>query len=327
MRNRYYSGPVSDHFDGQRFYVPGAPSTDKTFGDIWKWHRQGTRSSWPKAVPALSGVRPEQRTDALTVTHIGHASVLLQWNHHNVLVDPVWSERASPISWLGPRRHNAPGIRLEDLPPIDAILLTHNHYDHLDLRTLRRLVKQHNPSILTPLGNDTLLRRAIADVPVRTGDWWSEHTLSPELQAVVVPAYHWSSRTARDRRMALWGGFVLRTAGTTVYCAGDTGFADGSIFREIASHFPHIDLALLPIGAYDPRWFMQAQHANPNEALEIATILHARAALGIHWGTFQLTDEPWDEPANRFCDDVKQRGWDQRCFLPLQAGSVWRATP
>ena len=327
MRNPYYTGPVSDHFDGQRFYVPGAPPTDKTFRDLWRWHRQGSRSKWPRAIPARSGLRPEQRVESLTVTHIGHASVLLQWQRYNLLVDPVWSERASPLRWLGPRRHNAPGVRLEDLPPIDAILLTHNHYDHFDVRTLRRLIEQHKPVILTPLGNDTVLKKAMTDVQVVTGDWWSEHTILPGLQTSIVPAYHWSSRTARDRRMALWGGFVIRAAGTTVYSAGDTGYADGSIFKEIGSRFPEIDLALLPIGAYDPRWFMRAQHADPDEALKIAEILRVRAALGIHWGTFQLTDEPWEEPALRFADGVRLREWNQESFQPLRAGAVWSAKP
>ena len=325
MRNPYYRGPVSNHFDGNRFYFSGAPSTDKTLRDLLKWHVQGSRSEWPKIVPAFRGVCPEQRVESLTATHIGHASVLLQWGSHNVLVDPVWSERASPLRWIGPRRHNAPGVSLEDLPPIDAILLTHNHYDHLDLPTLRQLVKRHNPCFLTPLGNDSLLRRAIPGVRVTAGDWWSEHALLPKLRVVLVPSYHWSSRSGRDYRMALWGGFVLQAAGTTVYCAGDTGYADGGLFKEIASHFPQIDLALLPIGAYDPRWFMRAQHVDPNEALEIAGCLGARAVLGIHWGTFQLTDEPWDEPGTRFAEGVRQRGLDERCFVPFRAGEVWRA--
>ena len=325
MSNRYYSGPVSDHFNGKRFFVPGASSTDKTLADLWKWHRQGTRSQWPSVVPAVSGVRPETRTEALSVTHIGHASVLLQWHRYNILVDPVWSDRASPVRWLGPRRYNAPGVSFADLPPIDAILLTHNHYDHMDVRTLRKLVKQHRPVVLTLLGNDGLLRNSIAGVCVRAGDWWSEHALLPELDATIVPAYHWSSRSAFDRRMALWGGFVLRAAGTTIYCAGDTGLDDGSIFKEIATRFPNIDLALLPIGAYAPRWFMRAQHANPNDALEITAILNARAALGIHWGTFHLTDEPWGEPAQLFSNGIEQRGWNRYRFLPLQAGDVWCA--
>ena len=169
----------------------------------------------------MTGVRPETRTQALTVTHVGHASVLLQWHQYNILVDPVWSNRVSPLRRFGPRRYNAPGINLEDLPPIYVILLTHNHYDHMDVSTLRTLVMQHKPVLLTPLGNDTLLRKSIAGVHVSAGDWWSEHMLLPELKTSIVPAYHWSSRSASDRRMALWGGFVLRAAGTTVYCAGE----------------------------------------------------------------------------------------------------------
>ena len=326
MRNPYYNGPVSEHFDGKRFYVPGIPSTDKSLGEILKWRLQGSRSPWPKAVPALNGVRPEQRVESLTVTHIGHASLLLQAGNYNILVDPVWSKRASPFRWFGPRRHNAPSVQMDDLPPIDAVLITHNHYDHLDLPTLRELSKRHNPRVLTPLGNDTLLRKAIKGVQVVAGDWWSRHEVLPHLEVTIVPAYHWSSRFGRDTRMALWGGFVLRVGSATVYCAGDTAHADAAIFRDIASRFPQIDLALLPIGAYEPRWFMQAQHADPNEALDIAGCLRARAALGIHWGTFQLTDEPWEEPALRFADGARQRGWDDRRFLPLRAGQLWCAS-
>ena len=323
MRNPYYSGPVSDHFDGSRFYLPGVPTTDKTVGDMLRWHFNSNRSRWPKAVATVSDVCPASRAEDLAVTHIGHASVLLQWGGMNVLVDPVWSTRASPLRWLGPRRHNAPSVRLGDLPPLDAILLTHNHYDHFDVRTLRHLVKQHNPYVVTPLGNETLLRKAIPGVRVTAGDWWSEHMLLPGFRVTIVPAYHWSARFGRDYRMALWGGFILQAAGTTVYCAGDTGYADGHIFAKIASRFRQIDLALLPIGAYAPRWFMSAQHADPNEALQIAEDLGARAALGIHWGTFQLTDEPWEEPALRFSEGVSQRGLDHRSFRAIRPGEVW----
>jgi L-ascorbate metabolism protein UlaG (beta-lactamase superfamily) len=325
MRNPYYDGPLTDHFDGRRFHVPGAPSTDKTFGDMLKWYRQRSGNRWPKPVPTQSRVRPDERSERLTVTHIGHASVLLQCSGYNLLVDPVWSERAGPFRWLGPRRHNAPGIAFEDLPQIDVVLLTHNHYDHLDMRTLQRIVKRHNPYVLVPLGNDTLLKKAIPGVRVTAGDWWSEHSILPELRAVVVPAYHRSSRSGRDYRMALWGGYILRAGETTVYCAGDTGHADGSLFKEIALRYPRVDLALLPIGAYEPRWFMQPQHMNPEEALEVACVLQARAALGIHWGTFHLTDEPREEPALRFTDGVRKLKWDEGHFLPIRPGDVWHA--
>lgn len=299
MSNRYYTGPPTDHFDGERFFHAGLLSSDKRLPEVLRWRLFGKRATWPAAVPARSGVRPSERVDGLRITHVGHASCLLQTAGLNLLLDPVWAERASPFTFLGPRRHNPPAIALADLPPIHAVLLTHNHYDHFDTATLQRLWRAHRPRIITPLGNDAILRKREPKARVETGDWWSTFALSDEVRLTIVPAYHWSARSLGDRRMALWGGFVIETPSGTVYCAGDTAYRDGAIFYEIRDRFGPPAVAILPIGAYAPRWFMATQHLDPEEAVRIANEMGAGRLLGMHWGTFQLTDEPAEEPAAR----------------------------
>ncbi len=190
MRNRYYNGPLTDHFDGTRFFLPRLPPSDRSLWEVLLWKIGGKRVRWPEMVPALTGVRPADRIAGLKVTHIGHASYLLQTGNQNVLVDPMWSERASPLRWTGPRRHNAPAVLLEALPSIDAVLITHNHYDHLDLDTVTQLWKTHQPRIIAPLGNDAVLRSQDPAMRVETGDWWDSFSLSETLRVTIVPAYH-----------------------------------------------------------------------------------------------------------------------------------------
>jgi len=317
-RNPYYTGPVSDHFDGLRFRnVVGEPETDRSLGEVLRWRRAAPNTPWPDSLP-VTPVVPEARVAGLRVTMIGHATLLIQIAGLNILTDPVWSPRASPLAFAGPKRITAPGVTLDALPPIDAILLSHNHYDHLDVATLRTLHARHDPLIVTPLGNDTIVHRHIPAARTAARDWGEHAEIAPGAEAHVVPALHWSSRGISDRRMALWGGFMLRVAGRQVYFAGDTGYGTGAIFRAIHARFGAPDLALLPIGAYDPRWFMAAQHTDPEEAIQIMTDLDARTAIGIHWGTFKLTDEPRDDPALRLATGLAERGIDPARFVALQ---------
>ena len=295
MRNPYWQGPATSNFDGLRFFNPGEPETDRSLRQLlrWQWGRKAAK--WPRQVP-VAPVMPARHVDALRVTVVGHVTTLIQAAGLNVLTDPVWSDRASPVRFAGPKRVTAPAIRFHDLPKIDAVLLSHNHYDHLDLATLKRLHRRDAPLMVTPLGNDTILRKHIPDVRTAVGDWWSRFDLGGQAEVHIVPANHWSSRTGRDRRMALWGGFVLRTPAGSVYFAGDTGYGSGAAFRDIGERLGTCDLALIPIGAYEPRWFMSAQHCDPDEAVRIMLDIGAKKAVGIHWGTFALTDEPRDEP-------------------------------
>ncbi|AOH84721.1 hypothetical protein AWL63_12840 [Sphingomonas panacis] len=322
-RNPYHTGPASDHFDGLRFRnVAGEPETDRSLGDVLRWRRAAPKTIWPDMLP-VTPIVPEPRVAGLSVTMVGHATVLIQIAGLNILTDPVWSPRASPLAFAGPKRITAPGVTLDALPPIDAILLSHNHYDHLDIATLRTLHARHDPLIVTPLGNDTIVHRRIPAARTIALDWGEHTEIAPGAEAHVVPALHWSSRGASDRRMALWGGFMLRVAGRQVYFAGDTGYGTGAIFRAIRARFGAPDLALLPIGAYDPRWFMAAQHTDPEEAIQIMADLDARAAVGIHWGTFKLTDEPRDDPALRLAAGLAARGIAPRRFVALQPAETF----
>ena len=322
MANRYYRGPISDHFDGESFFHPGLPSSDKSFRELLRWRLKGQRSPWPKVLPARSGLQPSSVVQGLRITHIGHATLLVQAAGVNLLVDPVWAERASPFRWIGPRRANPPAVALPDLPPIHAILISHNHYDHLDTATFKALWQTHRPCVLTPLGNETILRNSVPDAKVTSGDWWDTFPLSRELTVTIVPAYHWSSRTLGDRRMALWGGFVIETPLGIVYCAGDTAYRDGAIFREIGKRFNPPRVAVLPIGGYAPRWFMQSQHADPREAMQIAADCGARELLGIHWGTFPLTDEPPAEP-EQLLQTAAMTGAASVPAAAFRPGDVW----
>ncbi|HEX5658990.1 MAG TPA: MBL fold metallo-hydrolase, partial [Polyangiales bacterium] len=206
----------------------------------------------------------------------------------NVLTDPIWSERSSPFRWIGPKRVRPPGIRFEDLPPIDLVVVSHDHYDHCDLPTLKRLADTFRPQFLVPLNIAPLLRDAGIHA-VQERDWWQSITYAQGKRAWVVPAQHFAARGPFDRDERLWGGFVFETSGGPVYFAGDTAMSDH--FAQIHTRFGPMRLAVLPIGAYEPRWFMEPVHVDPQEALAAHHTLHARHSVGMHFGTFHLADE------------------------------------
>ncbi len=324
MANPYYHGPPSDHFDGERFYNPGQPASDRSLAEIIRWKRQGSAARWPRKVGVVPA-RPDARVASLRITMVGHATLLIQAAGQNFLTDPVWSRRASPLRWAGPLRVAAPGIAFDDLPPIDAVLLSHNHYDHLDLATLARLHARDRPLIVTPLGNDVIVRARLPDARLVAGDWGAEFDIGQGATVTIVPANHWSSRSLSDRRMALWGGFMLRSLAGLIYFAADTGYAGGTIFRDMRGRFGPPDVALIPIGAYAPRWFMAQQHCNPDEAVRIMLDLEARQAIGIHWGTFQLTDEPREEPPALLAAALAKRGLEPTRFVAGVPGNSYPA--
>ncbi len=326
-KNPYYTGPVSDHFDGVKFFSPGrANFAEKSRTDLLKWQFGGGKVGWPSAFPSAYSDKPPARVDSgLRVTLVGHASYLIQTGGLNLLMDPVWSDRASPVSFAGPRRVNAPGIALVDLPKIDAVLLTHNHYDHMDVATISALAKAYAPKIIVPLGNDTILRSADGDLAplLSVQDWGDSVALSNRVTVTMEPTLHWSARGMGDRFMALWGNFVIESPAGCIYACGDTGYDEQSIFPRMKAKYGGFRLALLPIGAYEPRWFMKEQHMNPDEAVKVFQELGAEAAIGHHWGTFNLTNEGVDEPRTALELALAEARVDPTLFRAFQPGQVW----
>ena len=325
--NRYYSGPRSDHFDGRLFFNPGQDRPGQgrkghSLRDVWHWKRTAKPAKWPRHVPLAPAV-PEARVEGIRITMVGHASVLVQVAGLNILTDPVWSKRASPFRFIGPRRVTPPGIAFNALPPIHAVLISHNHYDHLDITTLKRLQAAHAPLIVAPLGNDTIIRKAVPDAHVQTRDWGESVDIGHGATVTLTPANHWSARGLRDRRMALWAGFWLHTPKGQIGFAGDTGYGDGTLFRDLRARYGAPDIALIPIGAYEPRSFMATQHVNPMEAVRIFSDIGARDALGIHWGTFQLTDEARTAPCADLHAALLAAGIAPARFVPAEPGGVY----
>jgi L-ascorbate metabolism protein UlaG (beta-lactamase superfamily) len=323
--NRYYQGPASDHFDGRTFFNPdGTPP--RQFADLLRWQFGGGRVSWPNGWPSpFPQAKPERRVEgsSLRLTMVGHATMLIQTAGLNILIDPVWSERVSPLSFAGPKRVNPPGIAFSDLPPIDLVLVSHNHYDHLDTATLGRLRQVHDPLVVTPLGNDAIIKAAVPGMRVEARDWGEGVALGDATRIHLEPAHHWSARGLGDRLMALWAAFVIETPAGSIYYAGDTGFHGGRNYRAAAQKYGSFRLALLPVGAYEPRWFMEPQHQNPAEAVQGFRLCNAAFAGGCHWGTFQLTNEGIDEPREALFAELDAQGVPRERFRPLLPGEVW----
>lgn len=249
----------------------------------------------------------------IVITFIGHATFLIQTPEQTVLTDPVFADHAGPFGALGPRRVRRPGIAFDRLPPVSLILLSHNHYDHCDVRALRALARRDHSTVLTPLGNGRLLR-SVGFRRVEELDWWDE-SKTAALPVTLTPAHHFSARTPFDRNRALWGGFVVTIGGRRVYFAGDTAYT--TVFAEIYKRYGGVDLALLPIGAYEPRWFMQSIHMNPPEAVQAHLDLHAKASVAMHFGTFQLTPEGIDEPVQALAEARARLGIASHDFRTL----------
>ncbi len=325
-RNPYYSGPVTDHFDGVQFHSPGG-SPLQGIGRLLQWHLAGGKESWPETYPAPRQVKPAPRITGskFAVTFVGHASYLLQTGGLNILIDPVWSERAGPMNLLGPKRVTPAGIRFDDLPDIDAVLITHNHYDHLDIATLQRLNTRHHPRFITALGNDTIIRSAAPDARAEAFDWGRHAQLSDTVSVHLEPCNHWSARGLLDRRMALWAAFIIKTPAGNIYHIGDTGFGDGLVFRAAREKHGPFRLAHIPIGAYEPRWFMSEQHVNPEEAVAIFQASGAAAAIGHHWGAFRLADEGIERPLEALRSALEKSGIDPQRFRGFRPGEVFEA--
>lgn len=323
--NPYYQGDMSDHFDGVRFFVPEQVGQKKT-RDLLKWQMSGKKQKWPKAIENRAWPTPSRRRNGgdFSVTYIGHATMLIQVGGLNIITDPFFSDRASPFRFAGPRRVRKPGIALEALPPVDYVLLSHNHFDHLDIAALAKLHDHFEPMIITPLGNGAIVNRSGRTHQIAEADWGDRISLNNEVKVTLAPARHWSRRGLRDTNFALWCAFVLETPFGLIYFAGDTGYGDGSHFRQVREQFGDVRLALLPIGAYEPRWFMKAQHMNPQDAVKAHIDLGAQESIAIHHGTIQLTDEGIDQPVLDLRKALKASALDPSRFLVLDCGEEKR---
>jgi L-ascorbate metabolism protein UlaG (beta-lactamase superfamily) len=327
-RSHYYDGPVSDHFDGVRFFDPEG-AAPRSRADLLRWmigsRWGGTRAKWPAWAPSPYVDHPPARFDGASwrICYVGHASWLVQIAGLNLLLDPVWSQRASPFRRFGPKRVNDPGIAFSDLPPIDLVLVSHAHYDHLDLLTLSRLATAHHSRVITPLGNDTIMRNYDPSIAAEGCDWHQRMEIAPGLAVTSVPTRHWSARNLSDRNMSLWASFVIEAPGGSIYFVGDSGYGDGAYFRRTRDRYGPLKLAILPIGAYEPRWFMRDQHMDPAEAVQALLDCGAETALASHYGTFQLTDEAIDSPLLALHDALKAADVPTARFRALRPGQAY----
>ncbi|MEH2473211.1 L-ascorbate metabolism protein UlaG (beta-lactamase superfamily) [Nitrobacteraceae bacterium AZCC 2161] len=320
-----YDGPASDHFNGTHFFDPdGAPP--KKLSEVLRWQFGGgrQRATWPKWAPSPHADTPPPRVDGdkVRLSFVGHVSWLIQTAGQNILIDPVWSDRASPLKFAGPRRVNDPGIAFEALPRIDTVLVSHGHYDHLDVATLSRLAGKFSPRVITPLGNDKTMRKADRTIRAEAFDWHDRADLGGGLAVTLVPTRHWTARGLFDRNEALWASFVLETPAGKIYVVCDSGYGSGAHFRRVRDAHGPLRLAILPIGAYEPRWFMKDQHMNPDDAVKALADCGAEQALAHHHGTFQLTDEAIDAPATGLDVALDAAEIPRERFVALKPGQV-----
>ncbi|HWU69175.1 MAG TPA: MBL fold metallo-hydrolase [Stenotrophobium sp.] len=304
-RNRYSSSAHGPSMDLLKFLIE---------------MRRGARHKpdLPQASPDVDWLKANRSVDALT--WIGHSSFLVQWQGLNILTDPHLTARASPLRHAGPKRQQPPALDFAGLPKIDAVVVSHNHYDHLDRDTVKRLARDHAPRFFVPLGLKVWFGREGID-NVTELDWWQD-TQWQALRVTAVPVQHFSGRTASDRNATLWCGFVLELAGRRLFFAGDTGYSRD--FADIGERFAPIDLALIPIGAYEPRSFMRPVHVDPEEAVKIHRDIGSRQSVAMHWGTFRLTLEPLDDPPRRLAAALQHEGIAQDRFWVLKHGETRR---
>jgi L-ascorbate metabolism protein UlaG (beta-lactamase superfamily) len=308
----------SDHFDGKKFFHPWGEDA-KSFLTLLKWQLTSDKIAWPKSVENLHkpNFKLAQKSDQIAVTFINHATVYLQHEGLGILTDPVWSKRTSPVSFAGPQRVREPGAAIDGLPRLDYVVVSHNHYDHLDIDSLVQLDKLYKPLFLVPIGDGDLLKKYGIQNFVEM-DWWDEHIIDQNKKIVFVPVKHWSARGLWDRNKSLWGGYVIVTANKKIFFSGDTGYCD--TFKSLSKKYGAFDFSLLPIGAYEPRWFMKDAHMNPEEAVQAHLDLQSKKTMGIHFGTWQLTDEGMQDPEKDLQISIEKNKVAKDSFFTLGAG-------
>ncbi|WP_372652695.1 MBL fold metallo-hydrolase [Halobacteriovorax sp.] len=309
----------SKNFNGDVFQYK-SKNIDKSFTDLLKWKFFGKSTPWPKSIPVKQVKIDKKRVSNEThITFINHSTFLIQNKNINILTDPIWSDRASPLSFMGPKRVRKPAVKLSDLPPIDVILIGHNHYDHLDIETLVKLNKTHSPTFIVGLGVEKLLNEnGIEDVISLD---WHQTVKKDEIVYRFVPCQHWSARGLFDRNETLWGSFIIE-ADKRIYFASDTGYSDH--FQKQYKAYGKMDISLLPIGAYEPRWFMKEQHLNPRDSVMAHLDLNSKLTIGMHFGTFKLTDEGINMPTEELESALTEFGIKKNEFIAPFFGQKFR---
>jgi L-ascorbate metabolism protein UlaG (beta-lactamase superfamily) len=310
-----HQGAPSDHFDGRRFRNYGR--TNHGGLAFLEWMVTREPGPWPKHVENRPFPPPPPSSDEIRVTFINHASLLVQVDGVNILTDPIWSQRTSPVSWAGPKRIREAGVCFIDLPKIDAVVVSHNHYDHLDVPTLKKLSERDGPLILTGLGNDAYLKKQNVQGG-RSLDWWQRVALRNGVSIHVVPAQHFSGRGLGDADANLWAGYLIESSRGKIYFAGDTGW--GPHFQMIRERLGAVDVAILPIGAFRPVWFMSPVHISPAEAVKAHSVLGARVSVPMHYGTFALGDDGFEEPVAELRKAIEESKLDDSAFAILEQG-------
>ena len=337
------TGQTSDHFNGVRYFNPDVPQTLSSPSDqtakrgatwwVWSWILRTDWPEWPKRTDFLPGPPPVARVPegSLYITPVGHATFLIQLDGVNILTDPMWSERCSPVSWVGPKRYSEPGIRFEDLPLVDVVLVSHNHYDHFDIPTLKGLAKRGTPRAIVPLGNLDLMR-STGIVTVDELDWWQSVRLSSNVTITLVPAQHFSSRTLWDRDQTLWGGFVISGPSGNVYYSGDTGY--GPHFREIARRFSPIRVAILPIAPFRPpqakgslQGYRRLVHMGPGEAAKAHIDLGTPLSIAAHYQVFRLGIEGFNDAVDVLAASLKEHNLGPDAFVTPVLGQAIKIPP
>lgn len=315
-----YTGPVSDHFNGKKFFNPHQRAPHKA-SQVIKWMFNRKKGAWKKIDSAEPGaVPPALVNTGIRITFVNHSTFLIQADGLNILTDPIWSKRTGPVEWAGPMRMRPPGLDLESIPKIDLILISHNHWDHLDIKTLKKLENRDHPAIITSLGVSKFLQRE-GLTKTTDLDWWDETLVRDGISVQAVPAQHFSGRGIFDRDATLWSGLVLKRPAGNIYFAGDTGY-NVSTFKEIGARCSPIAVALIPIGAYKPEWFMSPIHCSPHEAVKIHQECRASVSIASHFGTFGLADDGEFDPPNALRDAISQSGIDSKAFLIPEEGEA-----
>lgn len=313
--------PTSDHFDGKRFFNPTLPkgSFPRVSNGLKMIFEK--RSRWPIRVENQGVPRVDARpgSNAVAVTFVNHATFLIQVSGLSILTDPIWSKRASPLRWLGPPRVREPGVGFADLPEIHLVLLSHNHYDHLDIETLKSIGRQFDPVVLVASGDKQLVESTGLN-KVHELDWWEEIQVRPGFKITFTPAQHFSGRTLFDRQKSLWGGYLIQNGHQRIYFGGDSGYSNH--FSEIKRKLGPPDIAILGIGAYEPRWFMKPVHMNPEEAIRAHIDLGAKQSIGMHFGTFHMSAESIDQPLIDLKAALSKEGVPESRFIALHEGET-----